>query len=128
MHEFDVVVVGAGTAGSSLAEYVAHRGFSVALVDRKTKAQIGDKVCGDAISHRHFEVTGFKPPEPRDTVNRVNGIRIFPPSLETYYTLTDLWSVAPGYQGSIIYHTGFLLSVDLIFQSSTKITFATDSV
>jgi len=91
MNEFDVVVVGAGTAGSSFAEYVAHRGFSVALVDRKTEAQIGDKVCGDAISHRHFEVTGFKPPEPRDTVNRVNGIRIFPPSLETYYTLTSFY-------------------------------------
>ncbi|MFQ5950877.1 MAG: FAD-dependent oxidoreductase [Candidatus Geothermarchaeales archaeon] len=75
MSEFDVVVVGAGTAGSSLAEYVAHRGFRVALVDRRAQGEIGDKVCGDAISHRHFEVTGFKPPEPGDTVNRVRGIR-----------------------------------------------------
>jgi len=91
MHEFDVVIVGAGTAGSSLAEYVAHRGLSVALVDRKPRGEIGDKPCGDAIDPRHFETTGFKPPEPGDTVNRVKGIRVYPPNLKMFYTLTSVY-------------------------------------
>ncbi|MFQ5951218.1 MAG: hypothetical protein ACE5KH_03940, partial [Candidatus Geothermarchaeales archaeon] len=91
MNEFDVVIVGAGTAGSSLAEYVAHRGLGVALVDRKPRGEIGDKACGDAIDPRHFEITGFKPPASGDTVNRVKGIRVYPPNLKVFYTLTSVY-------------------------------------
>jgi len=44
---FDLVVIGAGPAGSVAAYAAARRGFGVALVDRRTFPR--DKACGDGI-------------------------------------------------------------------------------
>jgi len=52
--DFDVVVVGAGVAGCTVAKLVSDGGYSVALVDRKSKDKIGDKVCGDGVSTEGF--------------------------------------------------------------------------
>ena len=44
---FDIVVIGAGPAGSVAAYAAARRGFAVALVDRRTFPR--DKACGDGV-------------------------------------------------------------------------------
>ncbi|HLQ29761.1 MAG TPA: geranylgeranyl reductase family protein [Ktedonobacteraceae bacterium] len=46
-HDYDVLVVGAGPAGSSAAYHLARRGADVLLVDRHTFPR--DKRCGDAV-------------------------------------------------------------------------------
>ena len=46
-HRYDVLVVGAGPAGSSAAYHLAHRGADVLLVDRFAFPR--DKRCGDGI-------------------------------------------------------------------------------
>ena len=43
---YDVVIVGAGPAGSTAAYYLADKGYRVALLERKTFPR--DKICGDA--------------------------------------------------------------------------------
>jgi len=47
--EFDVAVVGAGPAGSTLAALLARRGASVALIDRDAFPR--DKLCGEFLSY-----------------------------------------------------------------------------
>ena len=47
--EYDVVVVGAGTAGSYAAATVANAGYSVAVLDRKDESEAGHIACGDAL-------------------------------------------------------------------------------
>jgi len=54
LKKFDVIVVGAGTAGCMTAKTVADVGLEVCLIDRKKKEEIGNKVCGDAIGRHHF--------------------------------------------------------------------------
>ncbi len=44
---YDLIVVGAGTAGCSAAITAAQKGLSVCIVDYKEEKDIGDKVCGD---------------------------------------------------------------------------------
>jgi len=61
--DYDVVVAGSGTAGMTAAYLLAKRGLSVALVDRRSREDIGDKICGDAIAGHHFSATGL--PHPR---------------------------------------------------------------
>ncbi len=45
MKKFDVIIVGAGPAGSTAAYYLAQAGVKTALVDKQTFPR--DKVCGD---------------------------------------------------------------------------------
>ncbi|MFB6135034.1 MAG: geranylgeranyl reductase family protein [Halanaeroarchaeum sp.] len=47
--EYDVVVVGAGTAGTYAAATVAEAGLDVAILERKSEAEAGHIACGDAI-------------------------------------------------------------------------------
>ena len=48
-HEYDVVVVGAGTAGCYAAATAANAGLDVAVVERKTEDEAGHIACGDAL-------------------------------------------------------------------------------
>jgi len=43
--------VGAGTAGCTCAIRAARKGLNVAIIERKEKKKIGDKVCGDLIGY-----------------------------------------------------------------------------
>lgn len=54
-HEkFDVIVVGAGPAGSTTASLLAQRGLEVLLLDKSDFPR--DKTCGDALSPRALKV------------------------------------------------------------------------
>ncbi len=48
-HEYDVVVVGAGTAGCYAAATAARRGLDVVLLERKPEGEAGHIACGDAL-------------------------------------------------------------------------------
>ncbi|MFP4321866.1 MAG: FAD-dependent oxidoreductase, partial [Anaerolineales bacterium] len=51
---YDVIIIGAGPAGSGLAYWLARQNLSVLLVDKHDFPR--DKTCGDALSPRaqHF--------------------------------------------------------------------------
>jgi digeranylgeranylglycerophospholipid reductase len=55
MPDYDVIVCGAGTAGTTTAFTIAKRGCSVLLIDKKSREKIGDKTCGDALASHHPE-------------------------------------------------------------------------
>ncbi|ELY46247.1 geranylgeranyl reductase family protein [Natronorubrum bangense] len=46
---WDVVVVGAGTAGCYAASTIANAGYDVVILERKTEAEAGHIACGDAL-------------------------------------------------------------------------------
>ncbi|MDS0292901.1 geranylgeranyl reductase family protein [Halogeometricum luteum] len=48
-HEYDVAVVGAGTAGCYAAATIAREGLDVVVVERKTAEEAGHIACGDAL-------------------------------------------------------------------------------
>jgi geranylgeranyl reductase family protein len=48
-HEYDAVVVGAGTAGCYAAATMARAGLDVVVVERKTAEEAGHIACGDAL-------------------------------------------------------------------------------
>ncbi len=49
MPQYDIVVVGAGTAGSYAAATAADAGLDVGVLERKSKREAGRKACGDAL-------------------------------------------------------------------------------
>ncbi len=62
----DVVIIGAGPAGLSLAINLGKRNISTYLVDKKNRYKIGTKVCGDILSknltHKLWSVAGINKP------------------------------------------------------------------
>ena len=47
-NDFDIIITGAGPAGSTAALMLAETGLNIAVVDKATFPR--DKVCGDALS------------------------------------------------------------------------------
>jgi len=86
---FDVVVVGAGTAGTITARFAAKKGLSVCLIDRKEKHQIGDKICGDAVGNEIFDFLNINHPKNEELSCYIKGAKIYSPNLKKCITLVD---------------------------------------
>ncbi|MEM2789991.1 MAG: NAD(P)/FAD-dependent oxidoreductase [Candidatus Bathyarchaeia archaeon] len=102
MEKFDVVIVGAGTAGCMAARTAAKTGLSVCLIDYKDAGSIGDKVCGDAIGKHHFDNLGLRYPSGEELERTIMGIKVYSPNLETVFRL-----VGEGLHGFIVNRRAF---------------------
>jgi geranylgeranyl reductase family protein len=87
LKKFDVIVVGAGTAGCMTAKTAAEAGLEVGLIDRKAKEKIGEKICGDAIGKHHFDTLGLKYPSGNELQSRIAGVKIYSPDMETVFQI-----------------------------------------
>jgi geranylgeranyl reductase family protein len=81
--KFDVIVVGAGTAGCLIAKIVADEGFDVCLIDQKKKENIGEKVCGNAVGKHHFDNRGLDYPTGKEHKRKIVGGKLYSPDTET---------------------------------------------
>lgn len=91
---WDLIVAGAGTAGTMAALAAARSGLSVCLIDSKPAQLIGAKLCGDALSSRYtYELKIDSQIQPA-VLNRIQGIAIYTSNPRCQYHLR---SAQPGY-------------------------------
>lgn len=83
LKKFDVIVVGAGTAGCLAAKTIADAGLEVCLIDRKKKEEIGNKVCGDAIGKHHFNSLSLDHPSGKELERIMVGVTVHSPDMKT---------------------------------------------
>ena len=76
--EYDVVVVGAGPAGSTAAYSAAKKGASVLMIDRRRELGVPVQ-CGEALAEDVLNELRIKPDE-RWAVNKTNAVKIVSPS------------------------------------------------
>jgi digeranylgeranylglycerophospholipid reductase len=88
-NSFDVIVVGAGTGGSTAARFAAKKGLEVCLIDRKNRSSIGDKICGDAVGTEIFDFLNIDHPKGDELSCHIKGAKLYPPNLQKCITLTD---------------------------------------
>jgi len=92
--DYDVIVVGGGPAGVSVAYGLAKQGKSVIILDKKSHDQIGNKTCGDALDKSSpeflYEEFGLPLPSGDEVSDHLTKLSVQTPS--TTVTLT-----APGY-------------------------------
>ena len=87
IEKFDVIIVGAGPAGSSCAITLANSGIRVALIDKAVFPR--DKICGDALSIDVINQLKILSPELVNNFYKCKekiasyGIQLFAPSLES---------------------------------------------
>ncbi|MEM3436957.1 MAG: geranylgeranyl reductase family protein [Nitrososphaerales archaeon] len=80
MQRYDIIIVGAGTAGCIAGMTSAEQGSRVLMLDCKDFKEIGKKICGDAIGAHHFKSVGLKNP-PNSTIRgKINAVVICSPS------------------------------------------------
>jgi digeranylgeranylglycerophospholipid reductase len=87
LEKFDVIVVGAGTAGCLAAKTTAEAGLKVCMIERKGRGEIGEKVCGDALGEHHLKTVGLEKPQGGELEKRIEGVKIYSPDLETVFTI-----------------------------------------
>ncbi len=87
LDNYDVIVVGAGTAGCLAAKATAEAGLKVCLVERKRREEVGEKICGDALGEHHLKNCGLEKPQGGEFDKRIEGIKIFSPDMETVFTI-----------------------------------------
>ena len=88
-YNFDVIVVGAGTGGSTAARFVAEKGLKVCLLDRKEKKDIGNKICGDAVGTDIFNFLKINHPKNDELSCRIKGAKLYSPDQKKCIDLTD---------------------------------------
>ena len=77
-NEYDVVVVGAGPAGSTTAERCAERGLSVLLLEKRQ--EIGAPVrCGEGVSQKNIDALGMTLPS-HVWRQRIKGAYVYAPN------------------------------------------------
>ncbi len=84
-----MLVVGAGTAGCLAAKTAAEKGLKVCLIDSKKRADIGAKICGDALGEHHLKTLGLEKPKGDELEKRIEGVQIFSPDRSTVFTIAD---------------------------------------
>ena len=89
MDKYDAIVVGAGTAGCLAAKTMAEKGLKVCLVEKKPKAEIGEKICGDALGEHHLTFLGLEKPTGGEFEAKIDGMKIFSPDEKTVFTVAD---------------------------------------
>ena len=88
MEKYDVVIVGAGTAGCMAAKVLASKGFNICLIDRKNSRSIGDKVCGDAIGKHHFDNLGLPYPSGEEKEGDIKGVKVYSPDKNSVFNIS----------------------------------------
>jgi geranylgeranyl reductase family protein len=86
---FDIIVVGAGTGGTTAARFAAQKGLNVCLIDRKDRGDIGNKICGDAVGADIFDFLNINPPKDDDLSCHIKGAKLYSPNLQKCITLVD---------------------------------------
>jgi digeranylgeranylglycerophospholipid reductase len=89
MTKHDLVVVGAGPAGTHLASQAAQLGLNVLLLERLSRDRVGDKVCGEGIALHHLKNAGIPYPKGKELGTPINGIDIYPPSMQNFVTVSQ---------------------------------------
>lgn len=85
MEKYDIIIIGAGTAGCLAAKTTAKAGLNTLLLDRKNKQDIGKKICGDAVGQHHFDKLGLTYPKGTELERTMAGVRIYSPDMQSIF-------------------------------------------
>lgn len=114
MTTYDVIVIGAGPAGSMAASTIASKGYSVQLIEKKK--EIGNPVqCAEAITEFCFSNVDL-PVENHWVRHRVKGVKVLLPTDKCFYStvpalcidrgLFDKWLAERAVDNSTLLKTG----------------------
>jgi len=89
---YDLIVVGAGSGGALAAKTAAKLGLKVCLLERKKAAEVGDKVCGDAVEKKDFDALHLSLPKGEELENNIKASNLYSPDQRMVRSLSETGS------------------------------------
>ncbi|MFX1556522.1 MAG: geranylgeranyl reductase family protein, partial [Promethearchaeota archaeon] len=86
---FDIIVIGAGTGGTTAARFATKNGLNVCLIDSKPRDKIGEKICGDAVGNEIFDFLSINHPKDKELSCYIKGAKLYSPNLKKCINLID---------------------------------------
>jgi geranylgeranyl reductase family protein len=86
---FDILVIGAGTGGTTAARFAAKNGLNVCLIDSKPRSKVGEKICGDAVGNEIFDFLNINHPKDKELSCYIKGAKLYSPNLKKCFDLID---------------------------------------
>ncbi|MBN2531734.1 MAG: NAD(P)/FAD-dependent oxidoreductase [Spirochaetales bacterium] len=83
---FQLIVIGAGVGGCSIAFEAAKNGLSVVLIDKRKKEKIGEKFTCDTIPSYVFDELSLPLPEDDEIRLIVKMLKVFSPDMHSHFT------------------------------------------
>jgi len=77
-NKYDIIVVGAGPAGSTAAKFAAENGADVLILDRRNELGVPVQ-CGEALSEEVLMDLNIDP-DPRWALNKIDRVKLVSPS------------------------------------------------
>ena len=68
---------------------MAETGLKVCVIEKKPSAEIGEKICGDALGEHHLKSLGLEKPTGGELEAKIDGIKIYCPDENTIFTIAD---------------------------------------
>ncbi|MEM3437751.1 MAG: geranylgeranyl reductase family protein [Nitrososphaerales archaeon] len=87
---YDIIVIGAGTAGCIIANLLSRKGFNVCIIDSKRANDVGNKVCGDALISRGLDSISFETPRCA-IMNIASALRFHAPGIKPIILKTKIF-------------------------------------
>ncbi len=87
MPSYDLVIVGSGSSGCIAAKTAKSEGLKVCLIDCKSRENIGDKICGDAIGKHHFDSLGISYPSGQELELKIKGVKLYSPDMKSVFKI-----------------------------------------
>lgn len=82
---FQLIVIGAGTGGCSIASEAAKKGLSVVLIDRQKKEKIGEKVTCETIPSYVFDELSLPVPADDEIRKVMKTLKVFSPDMQYHF-------------------------------------------
>ncbi|MCP8311469.1 MAG: NAD(P)/FAD-dependent oxidoreductase [Candidatus Methylarchaceae archaeon HK02M1] len=87
MQKYDLIIIGAGSAGCMASMTASEHSSKVLMLDCKEFKEIGKKVCGDAIGAHHFKTAELKNPPSDVARGRIDAVLVYSPSGRNSYKI-----------------------------------------
>ncbi len=87
--KYDIIIVGAGTGGALAAKTTAKLGLNTCLLERKPAESVGDKVCGDAVEKREFDLLNITLPKGDELENEIKASNLYSPDQRVCRSLSE---------------------------------------
>jgi geranylgeranyl reductase family protein len=122
--ECDVLILGAGPAGSCAARFLAEKNLNIILVEQHKREDVGKKVCGEGLTSIGLKRAGLYPPSKELGTQYLSSGKLISPNKQTNIPLIfgqkDGYAIDRNVLGQMLIQKAEQAGVKILFESTAQ--------